>query len=581
MPRNRALLILLAVVVVTASAYAGFITFQYTGLPFNVQVIDAQTAVIQPIRGIPLPPDFRVGDRIDLSTLGTRARIAIDIDVVGRDLPLGQSYALVIRRGAERITLPVATVDLNAAADVGWVNWSQLCLDILLCGIALLLLWRGRNRSAGGMALWAIAFLVSVGCNLAPVDGVLGLCIQLLSVVFFLLARVGFYIMAESMVGAALTPRTRALFRVAFILFFAAGATLNLGGQGLFAATGWAEWLLPKYSFPYSWIYLVPTLMLFASYGSADPAQRLRLRWMLPSAVALIVAVSITNAIPLGFVTAAIVSRISVALAVLGFLYAVLRHRVVDISVVIDRTLVYGATTMFVVGVLAAVNSLALRATLGEGAGLLVQVIVPLALGIVLGKLRTYMNRIVERVFFRRKYLAEKALKSFARHCGHIEDVQHLLDAAVAEIRKQTGSPAVALYELGKKGYTCVRQTGDLTYPQHLDNDDPAVVAARAEHKSVDLSDLTSGLGTDGCVFPLTVLGVQRGVLVCANRPGEHYASDEKKLIAQVVRDIGAAWRILRARDNEEFVRAVARGTLKSAAAQKRAQALEAAWVGT
>src|SRR5579859_7044530 len=118
MPRNRALLILLAVIVVTASAYAGFINFQYTGLPFNVQVIDAQTAVIKPIRGIPVPPDFRVGDRIDLSTLDARARIAIDIDVVGRDLPLGQSYALVIRRGAERITLPVVTVDLNAATDV-------------------------------------------------------------------------------------------------------------------------------------------------------------------------------------------------------------------------------------------------------------------------------------------------------------------------------------------------------------------------------------------------------------------------------------------------------------------------------
>jgi hypothetical protein len=98
-----------------------------------------------------------------------------------------------------------------------------------------------------------------------------------------------------------------------------------------------------------------------------------------------------------------------------GFLYAVLRHRVVDVSVFIDRTLVYGGMTALVVGILAAVNSLVEHAALGTNASLLVQVIVPLALGIVLSRVRLYLDRIVEQVFFRRKYLAEKALRRFAR----------------------------------------------------------------------------------------------------------------------------------------------------------------------
>jgi GAF domain len=186
----------------------------------------------------------------------------------------------------------------------------------------------------------------------------------------------------------------------------------------------------------------------------------------------------------------------------------------------------------------------------------------------------------VERVFFRKKYLAEKALRSFARHSGHIENVQRLLDISVAELRRHTRSPALALYEITEKGYARVRQSGDITYPPHLDNDDPAVVAARAERKAMELSDFTSSLGKDGCVIPITVLGRLRGVLVLANRPGEHFASDEKKLLTRVVRDVGAAWRILRARDNEEFVRAVARGTIKPTAAKRRAQTLESAWVG-
>ena len=101
----------------------------------------------------------------------------------------------------------------------------------------------------------------------------------------------------------------------------------------------------------------------------------------------------------------------------------------------------------------------------------------------------------------------------------------------------------------------------------------------RAEHKPEDLASLSSALGEDGCVFPMLVLGNLRGVLVLRNRPGEHFGSDERKLLALVARDIGAAWRILRARENEELVAALAEGELKTLkAARERARALRLSW---
>jgi small basic protein len=301
---------------------------------------------------------------------------------------------------------------------------------------------------------------------------------------------------------------------------------------------------------------------------------------MVLSTAALLVGVFLSNTSVMDQATNQVLQSISMCLGITGFAYTVLRHRVVDVSVVLDRTLVYGATTALVVGVVATMNSLALRATLGEGTSLLLQIVVPLALGIVLGKVRVYMDRTVEQVFFRSKYLAERALQDFARHCGHIENVQKLLQAAVTEIARHTRSPGVAFYELAEDGYFCMRQAGTVAYPAHVDMDDRAMVAARAELKAVDLSDYPGELGTDGCVFPMIVLGVLRGVLVCANRPGERFGSDEKQLLAQVASDVGAAWRILRARDNEDLVRALAKGTLKPAAARARAQALEATWMG-
>jgi hypothetical protein len=254
--------------------------------------------------------------------------------------------------------------------------------------------------------------------------------------------------------------------------------------------------------------------------------------------------------------------------------YAVLRHRLVDVSVIIDRTLVYGGVTALVVGVVAAMNSLALHVTLGPGTSLLLQVVVPLALGIVLHRVRTYMDIVVERVFFRRKYLAEQTLKNFGRHCGHIENLQRLLDSGVEVIHRFTRSPALAMYEATGQGYRRLRIVGVSNYPDKLDTDDPAIVAVRADDEPVELADYQSALDTEGCLFPINVLGRLRGVLVCANRPGEHFAPDEKKLLAEVIRELGAAWRILRARENEEVLLALADGRLEPSAARVRAQEL-------
>ena len=46
------------------------------------------------------------------------------------------------------------------------------------------------------------------------------------------------------------------------------------------------------------------------------------------------------------------------------------------------------------------------------------------------------------------------------------------------------------------------------------------------------------------------------------NRPHEHFGSDEKQLLTQVAQAVGAAWRILRACENEFLVVAMAQGSI-------------------
>ncbi|MGH8283252.1 MAG: hypothetical protein ACRESE_05345, partial [Gammaproteobacteria bacterium] len=300
-----------------------------------------------------------------------------------------------------------------------------------------------------------------------------------------------------------------------------------------------------------------------------------RLRWMLWSGALWVLAIGIFDLRPFGLLPSNILGNLGQLLAPMGFLYAVLRHRAVDVSVAIDRTLVYGSVTAVVVGILAAVNSIVQHAALGTSASLLLQIIVPLALGIVLGQVKNYAGRIVERVFFRKKYLAEKALRRFAHHCDGYENSQELLTAAAQAIRQKLGVPGVALYLRNDGQYRVAHREGEAIYPETVKIDDAAFAAARSGQKDIDLSEMHGALGADGRAFPM---GPQ-GALVCANRPGEHYAVAEQKLLAYVARQVGVALHNIATQESLDFVRAVARGTIHLDLAREQALRLETGWV--
>lgn len=582
MQRNYTLLAALSVAIVMLLSYGTYRLFDIWSLPLSVDIRDGQTATLEPLGGMPMPEGFQPGDRIELAAQPQATRIAILIDILstnlGQSFPADGAYAFVVQRPTGPVTVTAHAIDVSPLSSFRPALWIAVCIGLLTGTMALLTLWRGRDRAAVGLALFTASLTYS-GTLLSPQDGMTGLTIFVVDNLLFLMGRVGLYIMVDAIAGPILSKRARAAWLLVFVVVALAGAGLNsIGGPILYALTGWSAGIAPSFGIVWSMSYLVPALVLFACYRRATQEQRLRLRWLMWSSVVYTAGVFTSNWPVVNPLFSLTFTDGTQFLGVAGMLYAILRHRVMDVSVVIDKTLVYGFTTSLVVGVIAAMNSLALRATLGEGAGLLLQVVVPLALGIVLGKVRGYMDMAVERIFFRSKYLAEKALRSFGRQCAYITDVGKLLDAAVAEIRKHSRIPAVALYEAGTGCYACLRSAGDGSFTRVVDLDDPALVAVRAEMRPVELSDVDSAFGSDGCVFPIDVLGHLRGVMVCANRPGEHFSKDEKGLLAEVVRDVGAAWRILKSRENEEFVLAVAEGSIKPTAMRRRAKQLANGW---
>jgi hypothetical protein len=572
--------VVLSALIVFSMAYDSLVISHAWGLPFSIRLQDRHTMVISPTPGIPLPAPLRDGDRIDLTRLDFETRTLLDIQYNGRTVPAGATYSIPFERDGAAFDVVVTTVSLPPTDVLRVVEVVSTLITFIVAIIGLLLIWRGRDRAAAGLVVWCLGFNVGVIFNAIPVIGWVGVGALCLSLALFLLARTGFFIMADYLVAPLLPRGLRPAFWAAFMVMLLLGAIQSIGGAVYFAATGDAELMLPRYSVFFSWIYLVPLLVLLTGYARSRVGERVRLGWVAVATLLICSAVTITNAVPIGFLYAYSISASLLTLSLFALSYALLRHRLVAVALVIDRALVYGLMTTLVVGVVAAINSVLLREALPPGASLAVQVIVPLILGIALRQVKDYLDRIVERVFFRGKYLAEKALRSFARHVEHFSDAASLLDAAVTEIRRHTRSPGVAVYSAESTGYRLLKQVGEGKFPKVLKGDDSALVAVRADRHAADLGAYPGALGEDGCLFPMMVLGTLRGVIVCRNRPGEHFGPDEKKLLTQVAREVGAAWRILRARDNETYVRLMAEGELSLKAAREKARALTVAWAG-
>ena len=178
----------------------------------------------------------------------------------------------------------------------------------------------------------------------------------------------------------------------------------------------------------------------------AGDRERQQIKWLAYGGAVAVGTIFVGSLISIWSVFVSI-AIIAIALMVMPILtgVAIVKHRLYDIDVVINRTLVYGSLTVMLGGVYfgGVVTTQAIFRTITgqERLPQLAVVASTLAIAALFDPLRRRVQRFIDRRFYRRKYDARETLEAFSSRLRNETDLD-ALNADLLEVVRETMQPA-------------------------------------------------------------------------------------------------------------------------------------------
>ena len=326
--------------------------------------------------------------------------------------------------------------------------------------------------------------------------------------------------------------------------------------------TGWEQLPVPRWTSVAGSIVLIigPVLgcwWAWRGFVDADPAERNRFAALL-AAFALGIAGQLVTIIgPAGFdfggrnselLFNTINTLIEVVACPLAMAYAVLHHRVVDLSFALNRTVVYGTFSAILLGSFGLIEWgvehllpeewVKASAWIDAGAAVLVY--------LAFHRVHDVVEQRVEHLFFHQWQANEDNLRRFVASAAHFEDTRALARAFADELAWFGGEARVAMYRRNEGVLDRVAGNWDGA-PRHFREDDPAFALMRAERAPLDLIEARTGL-PGVLALPMLDHGVLAGlVLLDLKGNGALYRPDEVALLGWAAHEVGLALAALHA----------------------------------
>jgi hypothetical protein len=203
----------------------------------------------------------------------------------------------------------------------------------------------------------------------------------------------------------------------------------------------------PALALTYVGVYIVglcilaSVVSLASRFRRAASVERQQIKWLLyAGAFTFIMTFTVSPAAPFelssgklpGFVLAlvSLLAYLAVISILVAMGIAILRHRLYDIDVVINRTLVYGALTatlaLIYFGEVATVQAIFGALTTQEQQPQLAVVVSTLVIAALFAPLRRRIQGFIDSRFYRRKYDARKTLEGFSARVRDATDLEAL-----------------------------------------------------------------------------------------------------------------------------------------------------------
>jgi len=514
------------------------------GLEFDASGRPYEISVSQAIPGGPAwRAGIRAGDRIDLRRNPVTSNVRVLIAAFN-----GEATPLSLVRGAGNATVTVVPVRQPA----GWDFWLGAFDDVLFVAFATVIAW--RRAHVPQMRLLALLVLSGVFSTLAfpAPDPFASLAIATASTLGGVAGALLWAVVAGTF-AAPLSPARNAL-KWAATFFAAAFAALVL-------ASGYAAITLridpvplfysPVSGVPFTLLVLTALAASVLAIRASRGIERQQALWtLLPIAIifcAIRVITTVATLVPLSpAVDFAANAAIAVVVLSAGFAltYAAVSRKLIDIGFVVNRAAVFAIVSTIVIGTFVvvewAVSEWLVNAS--HTTGFVAGMIVALAIGLSLRYVHAFVDRWVDRIFFRKRHEDEAALRNFAREASYMTDATLLLDRAVREVSEHTDAESATILVRNGSGYASVGSAnGD-----RVDENDAGILALRAWNKRLDLHDRPDSDLRGDVAFPMISRGALVGVLVCgAKRNGEGYAPDESEALFALAQGVGTTLDVL------------------------------------
>ena len=217
---------------------------------------------------------------------------------------------------------------------------------------------------------------------------------------------------------------------------------------------------------PLSWVgwpgmaasFLVAALAMILRLRRSSGVQRQQLKW-LAAAAAVLPRASASGVVLyyLGYDSiAGFLAVFSIVPIFLAAGYAILRYRLYDIDIIINRALVYGSLTLTLAlvyfGGVATTQAVFHALTGQEQFPQLAVVVSTLAIAALFNPLRRRIQASIDRFFYRKKYDAAKTLEGFSAKLRDETDLDELNDSLVSLVRETVQPEHVSLWLRTREG---------------------------------------------------------------------------------------------------------------------------------